>query len=420
MEDVSKQIIGGALSGAASLLGIPWQQHLQKDLLHENAAINLEQWQRENEYNSPKEQMKRLREAGLNPDLAIGGNVANTSGQAELTAGTPQAPGAASAVGHAVSNAMNAQLLDSQIAVNESVAAKNTAQTKETEVDTEFKVKSMDSKLRELFHHANLTSEQVKVAVATTGELEMRAYKMSKEVENFNELFKLYDTQRVLNRALTTKAEYDWKLLREDLSFRTKYLESYIGEMESKIGLNNAYASQLRTQTNFLLQTFGFRVKQEHDIAFFARPQDRLFEQQARYQQALIQYLPYQMADIMLNASKMYERDKDGNLVYGSNGLPKLKQGYVVFQTAKSYVDGVLGSLEIGARAFGEAAGGVGMMRFGFGKGKMPLSVEKASTEVYSQTRADQLYMDYVNATPNSLEQRIALERWREYRKLKK
>ena len=33
---------------------------------------NLEQWQRENDYNSPTSQMARLRAAGLNPDLMYG------------------------------------------------------------------------------------------------------------------------------------------------------------------------------------------------------------------------------------------------------------------------------------------------------------------------------------------------------------
>lgn len=53
---------------------------------------DLAQWNRSNAYNSPMEQMKRLKEAGLNPMMAYGsGSVAgNTSGQSP-TMGQPQA-----------------------------------------------------------------------------------------------------------------------------------------------------------------------------------------------------------------------------------------------------------------------------------------------------------------------------------------
>lgn len=40
---------------------------------------NLEQWHRENEYNSPAAQMSRLKEAGLNPNLVYG-SIGNTAG----------------------------------------------------------------------------------------------------------------------------------------------------------------------------------------------------------------------------------------------------------------------------------------------------------------------------------------------------
>lgn len=50
---------------------------------------NLEQWHRTNEYNSPKQQMERLREAGLNPNLLYG---KFDSGQASLPAPGKAAP----------------------------------------------------------------------------------------------------------------------------------------------------------------------------------------------------------------------------------------------------------------------------------------------------------------------------------------
>jgi ATP-dependent Lon protease len=49
--------------------------------------FNIDMWNRQNLYNSPKEQMRRLRDAGLNPNLIYGNNV---SGAAGNTSNTPQ------------------------------------------------------------------------------------------------------------------------------------------------------------------------------------------------------------------------------------------------------------------------------------------------------------------------------------------
>lgn len=60
---------------------------------------NLEQWQRENDYNSPTSQMARLRAAGLNPDLMYGqGSTGNSAGSPEMTSGAPSEPNDMSAM----------------------------------------------------------------------------------------------------------------------------------------------------------------------------------------------------------------------------------------------------------------------------------------------------------------------------------
>lgn len=54
---------------------------------------NLEQWQRENDYNSPTSQMARLRAAGLNPDLMYGqGTTGNSFSSPAMTSGAPSEP----------------------------------------------------------------------------------------------------------------------------------------------------------------------------------------------------------------------------------------------------------------------------------------------------------------------------------------
>ncbi len=88
-------IIGGSIIGGlgSALSGIGSGRRQRKNIREQKAADlelaqysygkDLEQWERENAYNAPTEQMARFREAGLNPHLIYGqgtpGNVQSSS-----------------------------------------------------------------------------------------------------------------------------------------------------------------------------------------------------------------------------------------------------------------------------------------------------------------------------------------------------
>lgn len=61
-----------------------------KDMAKYQYEKNLEQWYRENEYNSPDQQMRRLRNAGLNPNLVYGNG--SVSGNTTTSGPRYQAP----------------------------------------------------------------------------------------------------------------------------------------------------------------------------------------------------------------------------------------------------------------------------------------------------------------------------------------
>ena len=71
-----------------------------KELGRYTNQMNIENWNRQNEYNTPKAQMQRYKDAGLNPNLIYGqGNPGNASGihdysqpQTDVSLPTPKAP----------------------------------------------------------------------------------------------------------------------------------------------------------------------------------------------------------------------------------------------------------------------------------------------------------------------------------------
>lgn len=82
-------LLGGLGSGFLSFLGQKKTNRQNLQITQNQNAFNLAQWQREMAYNTPANQMKRLREAGLNPHLVYGtGSVTgNTTGNAPRAEG---------------------------------------------------------------------------------------------------------------------------------------------------------------------------------------------------------------------------------------------------------------------------------------------------------------------------------------------
>lgn len=84
---------------------------------------NLEQWNRENEYNAPKAQMQRLADAGLNPDLFYQNGVSGMTAASSpsMTAGAPATPqdmsalGQKKTVGQAMQEGLQGAMLGAQV-----------------------------------------------------------------------------------------------------------------------------------------------------------------------------------------------------------------------------------------------------------------------------------------------------------------
>lgn len=119
-----------ALSGLAGGLG-PGLFSLGSDLLSNKGAKrrqnlankqNIEFWNMQNAYNTPKAQMGRLKDAGLNPNLIYGSGSANTGVAGSI------APSKASPYNIQNPIPLQASLLQSQINLNNSNANKNNVQ----------------------------------------------------------------------------------------------------------------------------------------------------------------------------------------------------------------------------------------------------------------------------------------------------
>lgn len=134
---------GGLLGGMFGLGSTASANDANMELAQYQYAKNLEMWNRNNEYNSPKAQMARLSSAGLNPHLVYGGG--NVTGNSGSTPPQYQAPTIQSYQGFGdlgAGAAVSAYLQGQQTEAN---VANTNADTHNKELEGEIKQYQIDT-----------------------------------------------------------------------------------------------------------------------------------------------------------------------------------------------------------------------------------------------------------------------------------
>lgn len=196
----------------------------------------IEQWNRENAYNSPTAQMERLKQAGLNPNLVYGG------GATTLSAHSPAVP-------TAKVEAQKPFGFDFDL-----LGALQTAQSMRIAKDTsEATINKTNAEILNLQQQNDNLKSQNELNKANAAYVAQQQMKSMAELNNLNLDFK----QKQLNN----------DLMESSMSFRKKYFELQNMEMQEKI-------NQLQTQTNQLkTQTVGLGYKNETDKYYLDRLQ---------------------------------------------------------------------------------------------------------------------------------------------------
>lgn len=204
----------GAISSIGSMIGQnrairqqikAQQQENQKNreynlmLARTQNQWNLEQWQRENDYNSPTAQMARFRAAGLNPNLAYG-QMSNGASSPTLTSGAASSPTDMSAIGNkrnfgqAMQEVLGLEMQKAQIEAIKAGTEKTKADTDNTRETT--KGLTIDNMYRAAQHEQTLEigGMQIKLGKSTLklNEQQMENLKaqlpeIAAKVENINQ-----------------------------------------------------------------------------------------------------------------------------------------------------------------------------------------------------------------------------------------
>lgn len=204
---------------------------------------NLDQWNRENEYNTPFAQMARYKAAGLNPDL-IYGQPNLSAASPDMTAGEAGTPMDYSPVangptiGEAASIAANARLTNAQAKLAESQADKVNAETIGQTINNDWLPKLLkgqieinDAEVKDKLASAGLKGKQIDVAVEQIKVMQQSVRESQQKINDLQSQMENRTFQQV-------QAMLDYNLRKDKQRYE-------IQELLSKVGVNKAQSKRI-------------------------------------------------------------------------------------------------------------------------------------------------------------------------------
>lgn len=286
-------ITAGLIAAGSSLAGTGGQMIAQGKMNKKTRKFNeqnreimrkwaLEDWQRVNEYNSPKMQMQRLKEAGLNPNLVYGNGADATVGPVRQSEGAdwkPQAAEIQAGIGQAAGTALSAYQnaehikLQNNLLRSQDIIAQREAQLKATqEMALQLGIldKRFDLNLKEDMRPYNLQFRKKQVETLdqnimesltrmgnSTWQMNLNQQENERRQSRFVSDMSTADIQRQLMRLTMNKSEWEVKQIKQNIANLEKQgkMQGMLNDLQERMGetgITNSDPAWLKMLTKFL------------------------------------------------------------------------------------------------------------------------------------------------------------------------
>lgn len=218
-----------------------------KAMAEQSNQWSIDQWNRENQYNSPEAMRQRLRDAGVNADLFYGGNAQNAAASSPSV--TPVAPtmptdvsaiGQKATIGDVTNNVVNQSLAAAQIRKLEADKGKTRQETENLKI--EGKILSADALTRAAQNEQALEIGRSTIYVnhsigkLNQKEAELASARITEAAANANLLYQKADEVKanIKNINANTAAT------RFGMMMRSKEFRQRVAEFQEQVRVNNS------------------------------------------------------------------------------------------------------------------------------------------------------------------------------------
>lgn len=254
-------LFGGALGAASSLKGVREANKANMELAQYSYQTNLEQWHRENAYNSPTAQMARLKEAGLNPNLVYGnGNAITKAGSSPEMKAPHLESWSGSDFG--VTNAVQSYLQGEAVAAN---TKKVVEESHNLSVSREFTRTQMEALYLDM---ANKQIKNARDKFELDQATELRDTVIASAKAGLNKI----NSDIALNQQRINESQENVRLIQQRTNLtrnealvaekRISHIASQIAVNESAVKLNDKRLKGIQLDNDFKDSTLDARVKQ--------------------------------------------------------------------------------------------------------------------------------------------------------------
>ena len=226
------------------------QNAWNQQMLKQQQQFAVDTWNMQNEYNTPKAQAERLREAGINP-LVLGSNGSSPAGAISNPAASPAAGATVhpydyqnmmSGMGNAVANSVDAYFRNRNI---QSVTHKNEAETSRTRQLSPWEVRQLQALVRKGGIEGDLAQTELVYQNAIQGQ---------KIAQVFGDTVLQQKSQKLMDMQIL-QHDLQNKLFDVQLAYAPKLNEAKLHEYWATV-------SQIKAQCNLINQQSGLTAEQ--------------------------------------------------------------------------------------------------------------------------------------------------------------
>lgn len=205
-----------------------------------SSQFALDMWNKENSYNSPSAQIARLKDAGLNPNLFGGNNVAGSVGSVSPVSASPSmAHGASASAGGSIP--MQAPVSTTNPAMEMANVRLANATARKAESDAERTEKLLPGEVKTQDMNCRVMDSNIRVNDATVQKLGADVQSLEQSIEQSKAYTRLLGLQGDLQQKELDHYEDNFRMILE------KHAQD-LSESKSRIRLNDASVKELATR----------------------------------------------------------------------------------------------------------------------------------------------------------------------------